>query len=117
MSLAALLHVPLLRERLEADAEFIAELAGMLLADAPMFASVYERALWRSAADEACVSAHTLKGAAANLCAERLSAAAALVEQYLLAGDLPGARAARGGSSMAERSPSSRPSASARPCA
>ncbi len=86
------LNLAELEERLGGDRELIAEVSQMLLEDAPRLADECSRALATSDTEAAARVAHTLKGAAANLCAEAVCGVADRIEQCARDGDLVGAR-------------------------
>lgn len=78
-----------LDERLGGDEDLVAELALMLVEDAQRLAAECAAATAAGDLERTRMAAHTLKGAAANLCAERVVATAARLER--LTRDSPGA--------------------------
>ena len=70
-----------LEERLGGDDELMAELARMLAEDARHLAAECAEAVGAGNRERARQAAHTLKGAAANLCAGRVVASAAHLER------------------------------------
>lgn len=70
-----------LQDRLGGDAVLIAELAAMLVEDAPRLAEECDQALSTGDWTTAYRLAHTLKGAAGNICAHRVAAAASELER------------------------------------
>ena len=88
----ATLNIAQLEERLGGDRELIAEVSQMLLEDAPRLADECRRALATSDTEAASRVAHTLKGAAANLCAGAVCEVADRIEHLARDGDLAGAR-------------------------
>ncbi len=77
-----------LEERLGGDDELVAELARMLAEDAQHLAADCAEAVAAGNRERARQAAHTLKGAAANLCAARVVSTAAHLES--LARQAPG---------------------------
>jgi two-component system sensor histidine kinase/response regulator len=88
----ATLNIAQLEERLGGDRELIAEVSQMLFEDAPRLADGCRTALAVSDAEGASRAAHTLKGAAANLCAGAVCGVADRIERLARDGDLAAAR-------------------------
>jgi two-component system, sensor histidine kinase and response regulator len=83
-----------LQERLGDDGDLIGELAVILAEDAPRLASECAQAIAAGDWTEAHRLAHTLRGAAGNLCARRVQAAAGDLERCARQGLIVEARAA-----------------------
>ncbi len=82
----------MLLERVEGDHELLNELIQLYVEDAPGLLAAMRDALERGNMPDLERSAHSMKGAAGNLCAQSTSAAAAQLEHNAKAGDLAGAK-------------------------
>jgi CheY-like chemotaxis protein len=82
----------MLLERVEGDHELLNELIQLYFEDAPGLLAAMRGALERGNMPDLERSAHSMKGAAGNLCAQSTSAAAAQLEHNAKAGDLAGAK-------------------------
>ena len=80
-----------LLSRLDGDADFLDELLKTFLDNAPQRVAALEQAIASGSVPEVRLITHTIRGAAANLGASRLQAAADELERAAEAGDLSGA--------------------------